>query len=626
MQSGTPNTQITAAETKANAMPPTPEQQHILDATDRLRLVRAAPGSGKTWLLADAIRKEIKVWRDRHRGIAAISFTNVARNEIHNKVGFELGHPHFIGTLDSFLFRYAVRPFARILDPQMPEPFIVPGTLTPHMIHNQRWCAENLEVGLQPGRFNIFNINLVGGTRQNPQFVVIQRNGTPYQLKDDEARQTIEKKRRIWRISGRVSHSDTAYMASLILDHPIIGPSVVSLLVKRFPKMFLDEVQDTGWFLSRAVLRILADHRINGLVVGDPDQAIYEFNGASPRIFEELEALNGSGSYEINTSLRCSNGICTIARSLSSEHRQLISSTGRAGRVIIAIHDGEENLPRELLSVIAQSDPGNVHRLVTRKNSIVRRLNGGRVTNFQNFRSKPIENMHNAVNALRSCRPKEALSLAEASVSRPLFGTDSLTDRDLEDIKADAFLWKKTVIKILLDADCEEQGETLYQWGCAVRDNIVSILTSQGWWGLVPNHRAPNRPHRAITEGEARSDFLVQKGANGQATNLSASTIHAVKEETHHTTILFVPRPDRYNPCPSGIWWSDEAQHAEEKRIAYVAATRARETFILCIHRQTFEALQVAQPDFVAAMECVELGDLVQHYHKGGRRGTGIHK
>ena len=55
-------------------------------------------------------------------------------------------------------------------------------------------------------------------------------------------------------------------------------------------------------------------------------------------------------------------------------------------------------------------------------------------------------------------------------------------------------------------------------------------------------------------------------------------------------------------------------QHAEEKRIAYVAATRARETFILCIHRQTFETLQEAQPDFVAAMECVELSDLVEHY------------
>ena len=597
-------------------MPPTPEQQDILDATERLRLVRAAPGSGKTWLVAEAIRQEINGWRDRHKGIAAISFTNVARDEINEKLRFEPGHPHFVGTLDSFLFRYVVRPFARLRDPQMPEPRIVPGTLTTCMINNQRWCAENLEVVLQPGRFNIFNIKLVGGTRRDPQLVVVQRTGIPYQLSDDEARQTIQKKRKIWRESGRVSHSDTAYMASLILADPNIGPGVVAFLAKRFPKIFLDEVQDTGWFLSRAVISILTDQRINALVVGDPDQAIYEFNGASPQIFDEIAGLNGTGSYEINTSLRCANGICTLARSLSTEGRQLISNTGKAGSVIMAIHDGEENLPRELLSAINQSDPGKVHRLVTRKNSMVRRLNGRRARNFQNFRSKPIENMHNAVNALRSCRPKEALSLAEASVSRPLLGTDSPSDRDLETIGADAFLWKKTVIKILLDADREEQGETLYQWGCAVRDNIVTVLTDQGWWILLPNRRAPNRPSRAATEGVARSDCLVQKGGNGQAINLSASTVHAVKGETHHTTILYVSRPDRHNPCPSEIWWSDEEQYAEERRIAYVAATRARETFILCIHRQTFEELQEAQPDFVGGMECVELGDLIERYRE----------
>jgi DNA helicase-2/ATP-dependent DNA helicase PcrA len=594
-------------------MSATPEQQAILAATDRLRLVRAVPGSGKTWLIAEAIRQEINGWRDRHRGIAAISFTNVARDEIHDKLGFELGHPHFVGTLDSFLFRYVVRPFARLRDPQMPEPRIVPGTLTPRMVHNQRWCEENLEVVLQPGRFNIFNINLVGGTRQAPQFVTSVR-GTPYQLSNNEARQTIQKKRRIWQASGRVSHSDTAYMASQVLDDPDVGPGVVTLLAMRFPIIFLDEVQDTGWFLGRAVLRILTDQRINALIVGDPDQAIYEFNGASPEIFDEIGELNGIGTYEIRTSLRCADGICTLARSFSAEGRQLTSDTGIPGNVIIAIHDGEEDLPRELLSAINQGDPGKVHRLVTRKNSMVRRLNGRRERNFQNFRSKPIENMHNAVNALRSCRPKEALSLAEAAIARAMLQTDSPSDRDLEVIGADAFQWKKTVIKILLDADREKEGENLYQWGCAVRDNIVAVLTDLGWWGLAPNPRAPNRPAQAATQQVARSDCLVPKGGNGQPISLSASTVHAVKGETHDATILFAPRPDRHNPCPSEIWWSDEEQHAEERRIAYVAATRARETFILCIHRQTFEALRETQPAFVADMESVELRDLVDRY------------
>jgi len=599
-------------------MPPRPEQQVILDADDRLRLVRAAPGSGKTWLIAEAIRQEINGWKDRHRGIAAISFTNVAGAEIRKKLGFDPGHPHFVGTLDSFLFRYVVRPFARLRDPEMPEPRIVPGVSASCMINRQRWCGEQLEVVLRPGRGeyrrNIFSINFVGGTRQAPQFVTAKRTGTPYHLSVNEARQTIQKKRMIWRASGRVSHSDTAYMSSLILSDPDVGPGVVALLARRFPKIFLDEVQDTGWFLGRAVLRILTDQRLDALVVGDPDQAIYEFNGASPHIFDEIAGLDGTGSFEIRTSLRCADGICALARSLSAEGRLLVSDTGRAGSVIMAIHDGEENLPRELLSAINRSDPEKVHRLVTRKNNTVRRLNGRQGGYFQRFRSKPIENLHNAVNALRSGRPKEALSLAEASVARPMLGTDTPSDRDLETIGADAFQWKKTVIKILLQADREEQGETLYQWGCTACENIVTVLRDQGWWDHAPNPRAPNSPNRAATQHEARSRWLEQKGGNGQTIALMAATVHSVKGETHDSTILFVPAPGRFNPCPSEIWWSEEDQHAEERRIAYVAATRAKETFILCLHRQTFEALRETQPDFVGNMECVELADLIDYY------------
>jgi len=599
-------------------MPPRPEQQVILDADDRLRLVRAAPGSGKTWLIAEAIRREIIEWKDRHRGVAAISFTNVAGAEIRKKLGFDPGHPHFVGTLDSFLFRYVVRPFARLRNPEMPEPRLVPGVSAACMANSQRWCRDHLEVVLKPGRGeyrrNIFSINFFGGTRQAPLFVTAERTGTLYHLSVNEARETIQKKRRVWQSSGRVSHSDAAYMSSLILTDPNVGPGVVSLLARRFPKIYLDEVQDTGWFLGRAVLRILTDQRINALVVGDPDQAIYEFNGASPQIFDEIAELDGTEPFEIRTSLRCADGICTIARSFSIEGRPFVSDTSRAGNVIMAIHDGEDNLPRELLSAINRSNPEKVHRLITRKNSIVRKLNGSQARTFQGFRSKPIENLHNAVNALRSSRPQEALSLAEASVSRPILGTDTPSDLDLETIGTSAFLWKKTVIKILLRADREEQGETLYQWGCAACENIVTELRDQGWWNLAHNPRAPNRPNQTATQQESRSRWLEQKGGDGQTMALSAATVHSVKGETHDTTVLFVPAPDRFNPCPSEIWWSEEDQHTEERRIAYVATTRAKDSFILCLHRQTFEALQESQPEFVDSMECVELAELVNRY------------
>ena len=42
---------------------PTPQQKAVLERMDaRVRIVRAAPGSGKTWLVAEVIREALYDW------------------------------------------------------------------------------------------------------------------------------------------------------------------------------------------------------------------------------------------------------------------------------------------------------------------------------------------------------------------------------------------------------------------------------------------------------------------------------------------------------------------------------------------------------------------------------------
>jgi antirestriction protein ArdC len=97
---------------------PSTEQQSALERpVPRVRVVRAAPGSGKTWLVAEVIRQEITSWQTMTGGIAALSFTRVGGEEIRSAVGYELVHPHFVGTIDAFLFRYVVRPFFALCTP-----------------------------------------------------------------------------------------------------------------------------------------------------------------------------------------------------------------------------------------------------------------------------------------------------------------------------------------------------------------------------------------------------------------------------------------------------------------------------------------------------------------------------
>lgn len=105
---------------------PTPEQAAVLNSPARVRVVRAAPGSGKTWLVAELIRRELQRWPRNGSGIAALSFTRVGGEEICKAVGYDLDHPHFVGTIDAFVFRHVVRPFLQRSRPGHASPRLIP--------------------------------------------------------------------------------------------------------------------------------------------------------------------------------------------------------------------------------------------------------------------------------------------------------------------------------------------------------------------------------------------------------------------------------------------------------------------------------------------------------------------
>jgi len=113
---------------------PTLDQQLALSRpVPRLRVVRVTPGTGKTWLVSEIIRQEITCWPTKTGGVVALSFTRVGGDEIRSAVGHELGHPHFVGTIDAFLFRYIVRPFFMACAGEgFPPPRLIPGEWGAH--------------------------------------------------------------------------------------------------------------------------------------------------------------------------------------------------------------------------------------------------------------------------------------------------------------------------------------------------------------------------------------------------------------------------------------------------------------------------------------------------------------
>src|SRR5665213_2127392 len=94
---------------------PTEQQKDAIFAEELEFLLRAAPGSGKTWTSCRRFIWRGAKWPYTAGGLALLSFTNTAIREFQDatiKVGRRelLSDPNFVGTFDSFVERYILTP------------------------------------------------------------------------------------------------------------------------------------------------------------------------------------------------------------------------------------------------------------------------------------------------------------------------------------------------------------------------------------------------------------------------------------------------------------------------------------------------------------------------------------
>ena len=355
---------------------PTPEQEAILIETARVRVVRATPGSGKTWLVAEAIRQTLNTWTTKTSGIAALSFTRVGGDEIRKAVGHDLGHPHFVGTIDAFLFRYIIRPhLCRVFNGAFALPRIVAGEWG---AENWSRCGTNLNATVGQG-IKLFGCVFID-ERQGQ--VVIAHKPYPAQplreLTGNDIQSVKEAKKKIWKSCGLLTHSDAALWASKILAHPTLGAIVRAEVIRRFPFLIVDELQDTGHFLAKSIRLLLDEPDAHGLLVGDPDQAIYEFNGARPDLFNTFEAFAGAVTLSLSNSQRCSSAVAKAATHLKDSAGVFLPAQDQDGRaLLIRYKNMAADVPRVLEAIRANSSTALV-KAIARATATVEELAGRR--------------------------------------------------------------------------------------------------------------------------------------------------------------------------------------------------------------------------------------------------------
>lgn len=258
------------------------------------------------------LQKRLREWQAPRSGIAALSFTNVAQQEIADRLGGHPPAPHYVGTLDSFMWRFVVRPFSHTVGVPRQGVRLIAGPITAHLDYpDVRIGPENVD------RESIFRLELVGGADDKP--VVARRHpisGKAESLRAPYNEWVLKAKTREWQSTGRVTHGDVKYLAARILNGKH-GANIAALLARRFPILLVDELQDTGWFLGRALVALLRTPGIRSVLVGDPDQAIYGFGGADRTLLAQIAAIEGCRELPLRETHRCLTSIAAVATSLA---------------------------------------------------------------------------------------------------------------------------------------------------------------------------------------------------------------------------------------------------------------------------------------------------------------------
>jgi len=292
-----------------------PTQKQIVFDKQGKFVVRACPGSGKTYSVSARIAKRISGWKNPNTGIAAISFTNVAWEEISKQLSYKFRipgavYPHFLGTIDSFINNYIFLPYGHLVMGCGKRPELVG---SPH----SSWSIKRYDKDYHQ-YFDIVSFD----ERDKLTYPEIQGKfyfgfNAVYKNNGEESQHAVHLRRMksIYWLSGYATQHDANYFALKILEK---YPNIAKSIAHRFSEIILDEAQDTNNIHMRILDILVASGLSEVMFVGDPDQAIFEWNKAKPKLFQSKFEEWKENSVVLNENRRSSRKICGATYHLST--------------------------------------------------------------------------------------------------------------------------------------------------------------------------------------------------------------------------------------------------------------------------------------------------------------------
>ena len=247
---------------------------------DNSVLLIACPGSGKTRTLTFKIAYELSRLKSDKEFVIAITYTNRASDEIKERVEL-LGVDTtqlWIGTIHSFCMEWILKPY-HLYSERLKNGFKVINSFDSEKILTELCEPYKKE------KITYYDCGILAKTDNFYLTCLDTKKHNSLQKILGEYFAILEKNRQI-------DFEQILFYAYEILKSK---PVVANILSKLFPFILIDEYQDTKEIQYHIISKILSVNKGNSktLIVGDPNQSIYDSLGGYPMPKDELEKLLG---------------------------------------------------------------------------------------------------------------------------------------------------------------------------------------------------------------------------------------------------------------------------------------------------------------------------------------------
>lgn len=290
------------------------KQSEIVNLGEGAFLIEASAGSGKTRVLTERVKKLLE---DNSSKVLAITFTNKASEELKERISLDKikNKNFFVGTFHSFCQSILESRFKLLGFQKMP-----------HIFEDESDRSEIVEEVIKsiPYFTDIFNgmdskqkssyktrvlhfISEVKRELAEPEELITEEGEEHFLMLYNEYQDNL-------RSNNAIDFDD---LILLIYQLFMNNEAVQNLYSKSYNYIFIDEGQDLNKAQYYLLKSLCGENIKNVMIVGDPNQSIYGFNGATPEYMKNFFIEDFKATKIIlDENYRCSKKIITASNLL----------------------------------------------------------------------------------------------------------------------------------------------------------------------------------------------------------------------------------------------------------------------------------------------------------------------